>query len=269
MHGSGGMSTVFSANQITGGVTRPVVMKRSDIDQQAAFQRESRVLQCLSAPGRVTAGFVIQLLETYSTSEHNFIVMEKAGINLSGRVKESRRLSMPERTSQLQLWGVQACQVRVLLWRAVKACIFSEDGRDVNGGNSMRHSSANFVLVHIAFALSDGTRVPTLPFIWTIQVVVALHDLGVVWGDVKPDNFVFRQDRLVAVDFGSTCVEVGSIAQQQLGADAETSFTPTPSDQFAWSVQYAAPERARNEGKGRPCVARRSQVCLVANIQTE
>lgn len=153
MHGGGGISTVFSANQITGGVTRPVVMKRSDIDQQAAFQRESRILQCLSAPGRVTAGFVIQLLETYSTSEHNFIVMEKAGINLSGRVKESRRLSIPERRSQLQTWGVQACQVRALLWRAVKACIFSEDGRDVNGGYSVRQSSENFVIVQIAFAL--------------------------------------------------------------------------------------------------------------------
>ncbi|CAN0551024.1 unnamed protein product, partial [Ectocarpus sp. 8 AP-2014] len=73
------------------------------------------------------------------------------------------------------------------------------------------------------------------------QVVVALHGLGVVWGDVKPDNYVFRGDRLVAVDFGSTCAEVGSIAQRELGAAADTSFTSRPSDQFAWSVQYGAP----------------------------
>lgn len=96
------------------------------------------------------------------------------------------------------------------------------------------------------------------------QVVVALHGLGVVWGDIKPDNFVFRGDRLVAVDFGSTCVEVGSIAQRELGAAADTSFTSRPSDQFAWSVQYAAPERARTDRLGVPCVARRSQVCFVA-----
>ncbi|CAM9778355.1 unnamed protein product [Scytosiphon promiscuus] len=91
------------------------------------------------------------------------------------------------------------------------------------------------------------------------RVLVALHGLGVVWGDVKPDNFVFRGDRLVAVDFGSTCVEVGSTAQLGLGADADTSFTSSPSDQFAWSVQYAAPERARANRPGVPCVARRSQ----------
>ncbi|CAM9991701.1 unnamed protein product, partial [Ectocarpus sp. 4 AP-2014] len=91
------------------------------------------------------------------------------------------------------------------------------------------------------------------------QVVVALHGLGVVWGDVKPDNYVLRGDRLVAVDFGSTCVEVGSIAQLELGAAADTSFTSRPSDQFAWSVQYAAPERARADRQGVPCVARRSQ----------
>ena len=89
---------------------------------------------------------------------------------------------------------------------------------------------------------------------------MALHDLGVVWGDVKPDNLVSRGDSLVAVDFGSSCVEVGSAAQRELGADADTSFTARPGDQFAWSVQYAAPERARSDQTGAPCVARRSQV---------
>lgn len=77
------------------------------------------------------------------------------------------------------------------------------------------------------------------------QVLVALH-LGVVWGYVKPDDSVWRGNRLVAVDLGSSRVEVGTTAQRELGADADTSFTPRirPSDQFAWSVQYAAPERA-------------------------
>ena len=100
----------------------------------------------------------------------------------------------------------------------------------------------------------------TLRDLGLFQVLVALHGFGVVWGDVKPDNFVFRGDRLVAVDFGSTCVEVGSIAQRELGASADTSFTSSPSDQFAWSVQYGAPERARTDRLGVPCVARRSQV---------
>ncbi|CAM9468710.1 unnamed protein product, partial [Hapterophycus canaliculatus] len=93
----------------------------------------------------------------------------------------------------------------------------------------------------------------------SFQVLVALHGLGVVWGDVKPDNFVFRGDRLVAVDFGSTCVEIGSTAQLELGANADTSFTSSPSDQFAWSIQYAAPERASADRRGVPCVAQRSQ----------
>lgn len=89
---------------------------------------------------------------------------------------------------------------------------------------------------------------------------MALHELGVVWGDIKPDNFVCRGDKLVAVDFGSSCVEIGTAAQRELGAEADTSFTTRPSDQFAWSVQYAAPERARSDKMGTPCVARRSQV---------
>lgn len=124
----GGMSTVFNADQITGRATRPVVLKRSDGDQQAAFQRESRILQYLSAPGRVIAGFVIQLLETYSTDEHNFIVMEQAGKSLSARVKESRTLSIPERRAQLQLWGAQACRVRILLRRDCEGMYFLGTG---------------------------------------------------------------------------------------------------------------------------------------------
>lgn len=100
-------------------------------------------------------------------------------------------------------------------------------------------------------------------------MLVALHGLGVVWGNVKPDNVVFRGDRLVAVDFGSTCVEVGSTAQLELGADADTSFTSSPSDQFAWSVQYAAPGRARNGRLGSRCVARRSQVRFAAKRAVE
>ncbi|CAM9796640.1 unnamed protein product [Laminaria digitata] len=200
----GGMATVFTANQLMGGpestATRRVVLKRSDKDQPAAYLRESRVLQYLSRPGGAVAGFVVQLLEAYTTPEYNFIAMEQGGQNLTVRVEESKRLPSSERKTHLALWGQQAC-----------------------------------------------------------QVLVALHGLGVVWGDVKPDNFVFRGDRLVAVDFGSTCVEVGSTAQRELGTDADTSFTSSPSDQFAWSVQYAAPERARNDRLGSPCVARCSQ----------
>lgn len=53
----GGMATVFTANQLLGGPdsssTRPVVLKRSDRDQPAAHQRESRILQYLSRPGGI------------------------------------------------------------------------------------------------------------------------------------------------------------------------------------------------------------------------
>ncbi|CAM9188513.1 unnamed protein product [Ectocarpus sp. 6 AP-2014] len=200
----GGMATVFTANQLVDSqeltATKPVVLKRSDKDQQAAYRRESRILQYLSRPGGATAGFVVRLLEAYSTREYNFIAMEHAGTNLTTRMKELKKKHVSEQEAQIALWGQQAC-----------------------------------------------------------QVLVALHDLGIVWGDVKPDNFVCRGDHLIAIDFGSTCVEVGSVAQRELGADAETSFTSSPNDQFAWSVQYAAPERARLERSGHPCVARRSQ----------
>eukprot|EP00752_Nemacystus_decipiens_P013633 g12086.t1 len=200
----GGMATVFTANQLLGGPdsssSRPVVLKRSDKDQPAAYQRERRVLQYLSRPGGAAQGFVIQLVEAYSTPEYNFIAMEQGGQNLLARVEESKVLPLSERKTKLELWGQQAC-----------------------------------------------------------QVLVALHDLGIVWGDVKPNNFVCRGDKLVAVDFGSACVEAGTVAQRELGADADTSFTSRQSDQFAWSVQYAAPERAKNDRMGVPCVARRSQ----------
>lgn len=111
----GGMATVFTANQLIGGpestATRPVVLKRSDTDQPAAYQRESRILQYLSRPGGVAAGFVVQLLEAYSTPEYNFIAMEQAGQNLTARVRESKRLPLSERKTQLESWGQQACQV--------------------------------------------------------------------------------------------------------------------------------------------------------------
>lgn len=113
----GGMATVFTANQLLGGPdsssTRPVVLKRSDKDQPAAHQRESRTLQYLSRPGGVAQGFVIQLLEAYSTPEYNFIAMEQGGQNLLVRVEESKALPMSERKTKLELWGQQACQVRV------------------------------------------------------------------------------------------------------------------------------------------------------------
>ena len=113
----GGMATVFTANQLLGGPdsssTRPVVLKRSDRDQPAAHQRESRILQYLSRPGGIAQGFVIQFLEAYSTPEYNFIAMEQGGQNLLARVEESKALPASERKTKLELWGHQACQVRV------------------------------------------------------------------------------------------------------------------------------------------------------------
>lgn len=119
----GGMATVFTANQLIGGpestATRPVVLKRSDKDQPGAYLRESRVLQYLSRPGGAAAGFVVQLLEAYSTPEHNFIAMEQGGQNLTARVEESKRLPPSERNTHLALWGQQACQVDALALRSV------------------------------------------------------------------------------------------------------------------------------------------------------
>lgn len=116
----GGMATVFTANQVIGGpestATRPVVLKRSDSAQPAAYQRESRILQYLSRPGGAAAEFVIKLLEAYSTSEYNFIAMEQAGQNLTVRVRESKRLPVTEQKTQLALWGQQACQVGALTY---------------------------------------------------------------------------------------------------------------------------------------------------------
>ena len=111
----GGMATVFTANQLIGGpestATRPVFLKRSDKDQPGAYLRESRILQYLSRPGGAAAGFVIQLLEAYSTREHNFIAMEQGGQNLTARVEELKRLPRSEWNTQFALWGQQACQV--------------------------------------------------------------------------------------------------------------------------------------------------------------
>ena len=113
----GGMATVFTANQLLGGPdsptpsTRPVVLKRSDKDQSAAHKRESRILQYLSRPGGIAQGFVIQLLESYSTSKYNFIAMEQGGHNLITLVEESKALPLSERKTKLAKWGQQACQV--------------------------------------------------------------------------------------------------------------------------------------------------------------
>lgn len=116
----GGMATVFTANQLIGGpestATRPVVLKRSDKDQPAAYLRESRVLQYLSRPGGAATGFVVQLLEAYSMPEYNFIAMEQGGQNLTARVEESRRLPASEPKTHLALWGQQACRVSALVW---------------------------------------------------------------------------------------------------------------------------------------------------------
>lgn len=114
----GGMATVFTANQSIGGpestATRPVVLKRSDKDQPGAYLRESRILQYLSRPGRAAAGFVVQLLEAYSTPEYNFIAMEQGGQNLTARVEELKGRPPSERNTQLALWGQQACQVSAM-----------------------------------------------------------------------------------------------------------------------------------------------------------
>lgn len=263
----GGMATVFTANQVIGGpestATRPVVLKRSDKDQPGAYLRESRILQYLS---RVAAGSVVQLLEAYSTPEHNLIAMELGGQNLTARVQELTKLPPSERNTQLALWGQQACQVNAMAYRSCDAISPLICRRERRGHHKYKYMFcfgdryALFSPISKRERPCGGKHSFTLRGIGLFQVLVALHGLGVVWGDVKPDNYVFRGDRLVAVDFGSTCVEVGSIAQRELGAAADTSFTSRPSDQFAWSVQYGAPERARSDRRGEPCVARRSQV---------
>lgn len=141
----GGMATVFTANQLIGGpestATRPVVLKRSDKDQPAAYLRESRVLQYLSRPGGAAAGFVVQLLEAYTTPECNFIAMEQGGQNLTVRVEESKRLPSSERKTHLALWGQQACQVGALAPRGCNV-ISPLLCRESGVGYSMRYSPA-------------------------------------------------------------------------------------------------------------------------------
>lgn len=175
--------------------------------------------------------------------------MEQGGQNLLARVEESKALPASERKTKLEMWGQQACQVDV------RAMLSNTPFWGLQGIITSLHRGQYA-------GNKDGYDLFRLSSNVPCQVLVALHGLGIVWGDVKPDNFVCRGDKLVAVDFGSSCVETGTVAQRELGADADTSFTPRPNDQFAWSVQYAAPERAKCDQMGVACVARRSQVCF-------
>ncbi|CAM9970638.1 unnamed protein product, partial [Discosporangium mesarthrocarpum] len=71
-----------------------------------------------------------------------------------------------------------------------------------------------------------------------------IHQLGLVWGDVKPENFVEGQDgELKAIDFESVCVLPGGAAAREgtftgsVGACIQAHHALTP--------RYCAPERAR------------------------
>lgn len=114
-----GMATVYTTDQVIGGpestATKPVVLKHYDKDHPAAYDRERRILQYLSRRERGATEFAIQMLEAQTMPGYNEIVMERGGANLAVLVRKSSTLSPSARTTQLALWGQQACEVGAMV----------------------------------------------------------------------------------------------------------------------------------------------------------
>ncbi|CAM9972103.1 unnamed protein product, partial [Choristocarpus tenellus] len=97
----------------------------------------------------------------------------------------------------------------------------------------------------------DGVKPYARQVVETCQWV---HQLGLVWGDIKPENFVEGQDgELKAIDFDAVCVLPGGIAsrekclQESIGASFGQEHCLTP--------RYCAPERARASMVGKEFLA--------------
>ncbi|CAM9194052.1 unnamed protein product [Chrysoparadoxa australica] len=87
-----------------------------------------------------------------------------------------------------------------------------------------------------------------------VEVCQYLHQRALVWGDVKPENFVENADgELMAIDFDSACVISGSAAG--MGPAVPSTF----SCQDLFTPNYAAPERAKAALEKAECLASKAQ----------
>ncbi|CBJ27731.1 Ankyrin [Ectocarpus siliculosus] len=87
-----------------------------------------------------------------------------------------------------------------------------------------------------------------------VEVCQWLHRLGIVWGDVKPENFVEGQDDdLKAIDFDSACSLSGGMAS--LDKDVAERVQRRFSADHVLTPRYCAPERARASVSGESCLA--------------
>ncbi|CAM9634476.1 unnamed protein product, partial [Ectocarpus sp. 6 AP-2014] len=87
-----------------------------------------------------------------------------------------------------------------------------------------------------------------------VEVCQWLHRLGIVWGDVKPENFVEGQDDdLKAIDFDSACSLSGGMAS--LDKDVAERVQSRFGANHVLTPRYCAPERARASVSGESCLA--------------
>ncbi|CAM9588062.1 unnamed protein product [Ectocarpus fasciculatus] len=87
-----------------------------------------------------------------------------------------------------------------------------------------------------------------------VEVCQWLHRLGIVWGDVKPENFVEGQDDdLKAIDFDSACSLSGGMAS--LDKDVAERVQSRFGADHVLTPRYCAPERARASASGESCLA--------------
>ncbi|CAM9291972.1 unnamed protein product [Ectocarpus sp. 12 AP-2014] len=87
-----------------------------------------------------------------------------------------------------------------------------------------------------------------------VEVCQWLHRLGIVWGDVKPENFVEGQDDdLKAIDFDSACTLSGGMAS--LDKDVAERVQSRFGADHVLTPRYCAPERARASVSGESCLA--------------
>jgi eukaryotic-like serine/threonine-protein kinase len=73
--------------------------------------------------------------------------------------------------------------------------------------------------------------------------LIAAHRLGVIHGDLKPENvFITRDERVKIVDFGIASLEISGDTQNAGTTDAPTSVTPAL---FIGATAYSSPEQLR------------------------
>ncbi|CAM9445490.1 unnamed protein product [Phaeothamnion confervicola] len=85
------------------------------------------------------------------------------------------------------------------------------------------------------------------------MVLEGIHASGIVWGDVKPENFVSFDDSLVAIDFEGSAKVAGSSAHHLFAVT--DNFSPLPDAMQNFSLWYCCPERAVCASTARYCIA--------------